>query len=85
MATSAWDLWALAVVTYEMVTGTHPFEAPSGDELGWAIVAGEATPLAAHVPDVPPGRQEFFDHALAREATPSSCGRFISALQRALE
>jgi hypothetical protein len=77
----------LVVVVYEMLTGRHPFVASSGVELDRAIVAGKATPLAALVPDAPPGWQEFFNHALAREVTrrPRAPGDFISMLQSALE
>jgi serine/threonine-protein kinase len=32
-AHQAWDLWALAVMTYEMLTGCYPFEDSSFDWL----------------------------------------------------
>jgi len=85
-ASPAWDLWALAVVVYEMLTGAHPFAAASGFELERAIAAGEATPLAAHLPATRPSLQEFFDRAFACESTrrPDSPGSFFSQLESTL-
>ena len=86
-ATPAWDLWALAVVAYEMLTGTHPFAAASSFELERAIAGGKATPLAAYLPATRPCWQDFFDRALACESTrrPDSPKSFFSQLERALQ
>ncbi|HZO15669.1 MAG TPA: PEGA domain-containing protein, partial [Polyangiaceae bacterium] len=41
------DLWALAVVTYRMLTGELPFKAPTRHALFYAICKGTYTPLAS--------------------------------------
>jgi serine/threonine protein kinase len=86
LATPAWDLWALAVVTYEMLTGGHPFAGESSIELLRAIVAGEAIPLAVHLPAAPTNWQRFFDRALACDAAlrPRSPENFLVELQSAV-
>jgi serine/threonine-protein kinase len=85
-ATPAWDLWALAVVAYEMLAGVHPFVAANTEEWQRTARAGQLTPLAAHLSDAPARCQEFFDHALASdlERRPHSAGMFFSHLQSAL-
>jgi len=61
----SWDLWALAVVAYEMLTGMHPFDGPTPMDIHSTILAGRRTPLSAHLPEAPPSLQRFFDQALA--------------------
>ncbi|MDP7691715.1 MAG: serine/threonine-protein kinase, partial [Vicinamibacterales bacterium] len=39
----AWDLWALSVVAYEMLTGAHPFAAATVDDCHQAVLAGRFT------------------------------------------
>jgi eukaryotic-like serine/threonine-protein kinase len=77
-----WDLWALAVVTYEMLTGSYPFENNSPD---W-LVAGSAVPfisVAKHMPETAGRWQELFEHSFARELScrPESVEAFLSELQ----
>jgi serine/threonine-protein kinase len=81
----AWDLWALAVVTYEMLTGAHPFAGGTGADYS-AVLTGRFTPLAAHLPETPTRRQEFFERAFALqpERRPASASAFFSELERAL-
>jgi tRNA A-37 threonylcarbamoyl transferase component Bud32 len=62
-----WDLWALAVVTYEMLTGAYPFEenAPSD----W-FAPGHTilfTPVTKYTAQNPRHWQELFDRSFARE------------------
>jgi eukaryotic-like serine/threonine-protein kinase len=61
----SWDLWALAVVAYEMLTGIHPFKGPTSLDISNRILAGRATPLRMHLPEAPPGWQHFFNQTLA--------------------
>lgn len=86
LANPTWDLWALAVVAYEMLTGGHPFAGENSIELLRAIVAGEAIPLAAHLP-APTSWQRFFDRALGCDVTrrPDSAGSFFSQLESTLQ
>ncbi len=81
-----WDLWALAVVTYEILTGGLPF--PVADRQGWmrSLLAGAYVPLDQHLPSPPARWQEFFARTLAVEpsARPASAGEFQQRLEEAL-
>jgi eukaryotic-like serine/threonine-protein kinase len=70
----SWDLWALAVVAYEMVTGVHPFAGSTVSEVQNAVLAGKFTPLRIHLPEAPERWQNFFEKALSIriEARPTS-------------
>lgn len=65
VASAVWDIWALAVITYEMLTGAHPFPAGSVGQTHYAIVSGGFTPLSTHLPDAPAEWQQFFERALS--------------------
>jgi serine/threonine protein kinase len=70
----AWDLWALAVMAYEMLTGRYPVPAVFGAEAG----GNQAQP---------PGHAlAFFLHALSMNPArrPSSAAEFFDGLERAL-
>ncbi len=69
------DLWSAAVILYQMVTGVRPFE---GDVLGDLIIKVYSDPIpppSAHVPELPPAVDAFFERALCRDPD----GRFQSA------
>jgi serine/threonine-protein kinase len=85
-ATSGWDLWSLAVVAYEMLTGAHPLAGRNAVEWQRAVAAGQFRPLATHLPDAPARWQEFFDRALAADPRrrPQSAEIFFSELQSTL-
>ncbi len=85
-AAATWDLWALAVVTYEMLAGEYPFEGATMPEWHAAVMAGRCTPLARHLPSAPEKWQEFFARALAVEQglRPAAAGTFFSDLEQAL-
>ncbi len=83
---AAWDLWALAVVAYEMLTGTYPFEGHSPADWFGAESAAKFIPLAASLPTGPHAVQEFFERAFAVEVIrrPRSAEEFHDELRRAL-
>lgn len=85
VASAAWDIWALAVITYEMLTGTHPFPATSVGQMHYSIANGRFTPLSSHLPDAPPEWQQFFERALSPKTTerPQSAKEFVSTLGKA--
>jgi tRNA A-37 threonylcarbamoyl transferase component Bud32 len=80
-----WDLWALAVVTYEMLTGTLPF--PRGTAESWrhAIVKGSFIPIAEHFAEPNARWIAFFTRTLAPDCTmrPQTAAEFLSALEQA--
>jgi hypothetical protein len=82
----SWDLWALAVVAYEMLTGNHPFARPTTTEWQTAMLTGSFTPVSKHLPDAPASWQELFARALALNPAdrPGSAHRFLSQLEHAL-
>jgi serine/threonine-protein kinase len=81
----AWDLWALAVLAYEMLTGTHPFDIARPD---WhrAVLGGSFTPVTVYLPDSPRTWTEFFARALALDPKhrPDSAHSFFLELEKAL-
>jgi serine/threonine-protein kinase len=83
---ATWDLWALAIVAYEMLAGKYPFEGATTSEWQIALMTGRFTPVARHVPTAPPAWQEFFGRALAveQERRPPAASAFFSELQTAL-
>jgi eukaryotic-like serine/threonine-protein kinase len=83
----SWDLWALAVVAYEMLTGVHPFSASTVLDAHNAILTGHATPLRTHLPEAPSSWQLFFDRALATsiESRPNSALHLFSEYSRRIQ
>jgi hypothetical protein len=82
----SWDLWALAVVAYEMLTGVHPIAASTVFQARDAILACHVIPLRDHMPEAPPAWQQFFDKALGTgmESRPASAIRFLSDFGEAM-
>ncbi len=82
----SWDLWALAVMTYEMLTGALPFGTSSSLEWQSAVLAGRFTPPTAHLPAAPARWQEFFAQVLSSDPSrrPGSARLLFSELEHAL-
>jgi serine/threonine-protein kinase len=83
---ATWDLWALAIVAYEMLAGKYPFEGATDSEWQLAVMTGRFTPVGRYVPTAPPAWQEFFCRALAvqQERRPPAASVFFSELEGAL-
>jgi len=81
-----WDLWALAVVTYEMLTGARPFPDASAAEWQSAVLLGRFTPVADRLPEAPAPWQDFFAQTFAAQPDrrPSSAADFFSRLEQVL-
>lgn len=81
----AWDIWAMAVVTYEMLTGKHPFPGMSLSQMHHSIVQGRFTPVAVDLPGAPAQWQQFFERALSLNPAerPRSAREFLSTLTMA--
>ncbi|MBW2459161.1 MAG: serine/threonine protein kinase [Deltaproteobacteria bacterium] len=61
------DLWALAVVTYEMLTGKVPFDGETLGAVAVAINSGDLTPVSTLLPKgAPGGLDDWFARALCR-------------------
>jgi hypothetical protein len=87
MPSGSWDLWALAVVAYEMLTGAYPFATEAAVGLHQAVPAARATPVRVHVPEAPASWNTFFERALAAECNlrPASASQFCTEFQQIIQ
>ena len=69
------DLWALAILTYECLTGRLPYAAATMAELFGQIVGGSAREMAARTSDLPHGFGAWF----MRATHPDPTQRFTDA------
>ncbi len=66
------DVWSLATIAYECLTGTVPFPGSTGPQILLAILSKDPPPLAANAPDgsvVPAAVEDVMVEALAKEAS----------------
>ncbi|WP_394822662.1 serine/threonine protein kinase [Pendulispora albinea] len=61
------DLWALAVVTYEMLTGRKPFAGETYGAVCLAVNRGKFRPPSRYRRDIPGALDEWFTKALSRD------------------
>jgi eukaryotic-like serine/threonine-protein kinase len=82
-ANRSWDLWALSVITYELLTGFHPFE----DHHNWFLagVVAPFTPVTKRMPQAAPGWQLLFSRTFALEVSDryDSVEAFLAELRSA--
>jgi hypothetical protein len=80
----SWDLWALAVVAYEILIGTYPFAAEGAGAWHRAVLAGRVIPPHTHLQDAPASWDSFFGRALAVDVDlrPSSATQFAAEFQK---
>jgi len=76
------DLWALAVVLYEAIAGTHPFLAPTIGEVLDKVRAASVPPLQEFRPDCPGPVASAFAVMLSprRSERPRSAGALLELL-----
>ncbi|HSA57262.1 MAG TPA: bifunctional serine/threonine-protein kinase/formylglycine-generating enzyme family protein [Gemmatimonadaceae bacterium] len=79
------DVYALAVVAYEMLAGTPPFTGPTAQAVLAAHLTKAPTPLHEVRPDVPRAISDVIGRALSKEMSDrfASAGEFGEALQAA--
>jgi serine/threonine-protein kinase len=82
-----WDLWALAVVAYETLTGALPFSGTTVGDWRRAVMSGNVAPLSQHFNDPPPAWVAFFARSFAadRSSRPQSAAEFIKQLEEAFQ
>jgi serine/threonine protein kinase/ABC-type phosphate/phosphonate transport system substrate-binding protein len=76
------DVWSLACVFFEALTGKRPFHAPTLPEVVARVMQGEPTPLRALMPQAPPRIEEVIREALVKDRSlrTSSVAAFAEAL-----
>jgi serine/threonine-protein kinase len=80
------DQYALACVTYELLTGTVPFERDQDAAMLLAHLSAPPPSLVARRPDLPGAVEQVLATAMAKlpEERYESCGAFAGALREAL-
>jgi serine/threonine protein kinase len=73
------DLWALATIAYEAVTGDLPLDGNDSDELLKNLCMGNIVPVGKRDPQLPASLDPFFRRAFADNVT----GRFQSSRELA--
>jgi serine/threonine-protein kinase len=76
------DVYALGVVTYELLTGTLPFTASTAEELAHLHLEAKPIPPSEYVPDIPAPLEEIILKVLSKE--PSRRYRTADQLGRVL-
>jgi serine/threonine-protein kinase len=77
------DLWALATIAYELLTGHLPVEGDDADEVMRNIAAGRIVPLLQRAPRMPAAVGAFFGRAFAENVDERFAG--AASLAQAFE
>jgi eukaryotic-like serine/threonine-protein kinase len=85
-ATRASDLYALAVLTFELLTGTPPFDGDSPLSVMNLHVHGAIPRATERDARLPKGVDAVFEWGLAKDPSrrPTSCAQFAQALEQAV-
>ena len=80
----SWDIWALAVIAFEMLTGVHPFSALT--TWGSMVVEDHFPAIEEDAPGLTPPLKQFFKRSLAvdRSQRPPTARHFMIELRSAL-
>ena len=81
-----WDVWAVTIIAYEMLTGRHPFR--EGIGFGYAGHSDEiATGEHSGHPALSPSIETFFRRALSRNRVerPANADELLAAIEEVLE
>ncbi len=80
------DQFSLAVVAYELLAGSQPFEADSFTALAHAIACGPRPSARAANPELPSILDQVFYRGLGKlpEERYASCREFVAAIEQAL-
>jgi serine/threonine-protein kinase len=81
--TPAFDVWALSVVLYEVISGRRPFEGSDPNEIFTRIMADKRPDLALVYPRCPPPLADAFSRLLA--LNPMIRPHYANELRRELE
>ncbi len=86
VATVASEVYALGVLTYELLTGRLPFEAHSDQQLLMQHVRAQPAPVRTHRPDMPGPVDDAIMRCLAKRPADryASAGAFAAVLSAAL-
>jgi|GEM_PF-1465780 len=86
---AAADLWALAVIAYQLFTGHHPFESAHNRVGNWreAVTGSEVDAPESYRPELSPPLARFLKKTLSRSADDRyrSLAEFVAALGRAFK
>jgi hypothetical protein len=85
-ATPSSDIYALALVAYELLTGTRPFAGGPATAQAMQHAAHEPTPASQAAPELPASLDRVFGRGLAKDPAqrPHTAGALVADVERAL-